>query len=125
MKYLVLVLFTVLVCATALFALDVGTASAGPCVGGPAACGQNSGLVPFHKDAIAASLIWGKHKDKKEDDDKTCPKMIIWMRPSEYKPKDYLNPTVGGVFSGFNPKYLERVQGGFGLGQLDRSGWSR
>lgn len=27
--------------------------------------------------------------------------------------------------SGFNPKYLELVQGGFGLGQLDRSGWSR
>jgi hypothetical protein len=51
--------------------------------------------------------------------------MIIWMRPSEYKPKDYLNPTVGGVFSGFNPKYLELVQGGFSLGMLDRSGWSR
>jgi hypothetical protein len=34
-----------------------------------------------------------------------------------------LNPTVGGVFSGFNQKYLELVQGGFGLGQLDRSGW--
>jgi hypothetical protein len=51
--------------------------------------------------------------------------MIIWMRPSEYKPKDYLNPTVGEVFSGFNPKYLELVQGGFNLGQLDRSGWSR
>jgi hypothetical protein len=51
--------------------------------------------------------------------------MLIFMRPSEYKSKDYLNPTVAGVFSGFNPKYLELVQGGFGLGQLDRSGWSR
>jgi hypothetical protein len=29
------------------------------------------------------------------------------------------------VFSGFNEKYLKLVQGGFGLGQLDRSGWSR
>ena len=121
MKYLVLILFTAFVGATSYFSLDVGTASAGPCVGGPEVCGQNSALVPFHKDAIMASLIWGK----KENDGKACPQMIIWMRPSEYKPKDYLNPTAGGVFSGFKPKYLERVQGGFGLGQLDRSGWSR
>jgi hypothetical protein len=96
---------------------EIGWASH-TCARGPAVCGQNSGLVPFHKDAIQAGLIWGKAKDQ-------CPKMLIWMRPSEYKPKDYLNPTVGGVFSGFNPKYLELVQGGFGLGQLDRSGWSR
>jgi galactose oxidase-like protein len=88
------------------------------CEGGPAVCGQNSGLVPFHKDAILASLLWAKAKAE-------CPKMLILMRPSEFKPKDYLNPTVGGIFSGFNPKYVERVQGGFGLGQLDRSGWSR
>jgi Domain of unknown function (DUF1929) len=93
-------------------------AFAAHCVGGPSVCGQNSGLVPFHKDAILASLIWANEKTE-------CPKMIIWMRPSEFKPKDYLNPTLGGVFSGFNPKYLELVQGGFGLGQLDRSGWSR
>jgi Domain of unknown function (DUF1929) len=51
--------------------------------------------------------------------------MLIWMRPSEFRPKDYLAPTVGGVFSGFNEKYIDLVQGGFGLGQLDRSGWSR
>ena len=88
------------------------------CAGGPSVCGQNSGLVPFHKDAILAGLIWPEGK-------RDCPKMLIAMRPSEYKPKDYLNPTVGGVFSGFNPKYLELVQGGFNLGQLDRSGWSR
>ena len=97
--------------------LGGGTASASHCVGGPQVCGQNAGLVPFHKDAIHASLIWTKKSE--------CPKMLIWMRPSEYKPKDYLNPTVNGVFSGFNAKYLELVQGGFGLGQLDRSGWSR
>lgn len=81
-------------------------------------CGQNSGLVPFHKDAIHASLIW-------ESSRATCPKMLITMRPSEYKPHHYLKPTVGGVFSGFNPTYIEIVQGGFGLGQLDESGWSR
>jgi len=87
------------------------------CVGGPQECGQNSGLVPFHKDAVHASLIWTNKSE--------CPKMLIWMRPSEFKPKDYLAPTVGGVFSGFNQIYIDTVQGGFGLGQLDRSGWSR
>jgi hypothetical protein len=102
-----------------LLSLDGGSASAShTCAGGPSVCGQNSGPVPFHKDAILAGLIWAGAKSE-------CPKMAIWMRPSEYKPKDYLNPTVGGVFSGFNEKYLKLVQGGFGLGQLDRSGWSR
>jgi hypothetical protein len=80
-------------------------------------CGQNSGLVPFHKDAIHASLIWTKQSE--------CPKLLIWMRPSEYKPRAYLNPTVNGVFSGFNQTYIKLVQGGFGLGMLDESGWSR
>jgi hypothetical protein len=51
--------------------------------------------------------------------------MLIWMRPSEYKPSFYLNPTQGGAFSGFNETYIDLVQGGFGLGQLDESGWSR
>ena len=107
------------------FSLNAGSAQAfHTCAGGTAVCGQNSGLVPFHKDAIMASLIWPQVQagtSGKAD----CPQMMIWMRPSEYKPKDYLNPTVGGVFSGFRQKYIERVQGGFGLGQLDRSGWSR
>jgi hypothetical protein len=102
-----------------LLSLDAGSASAShTCDAGPSVCGQNSGLVPFHKDAITASLMWANAKAQ-------CPTMLIFMRPSEFKPKDYLNPTVGGVFSGFNEKYIERVQGGFGLGQLDRSGWSR
>lgn len=82
----------------------------------PKICGEKSGLVPFHKDAIHASLYWKKNSE--------CPKMIILMRPSEYKPKDYLNPTVGGVFSGFNQMYLELVQAGVNLTQLDESGWS-
>jgi len=93
-------------------------ASASHTCSGPEACGQNSGLVPFVKDGIMASLIW-------PDAEAQCPKMMIWMRPAEFKPKDYLSPTVGGVFSGFNQKYLELVQGGFPLGMLDRSGWSR
>jgi hypothetical protein len=51
--------------------------------------------------------------------------MLIWMRPSEYKPSHYLSPTVGTAFSGFNETYIRLVQGGFSLGQLDESGWSR
>lgn len=114
-------------CLTAIFLGSFGaeTASAShTCASGPSVCGQNSGVIPFHKDAILASLIWPKYT-KGSDFKADCPKMIIWMRPSEYKPTDYLNPTVNGIFSGFNPKYLELVQGGFGLGMLDRSGWSR
>lgn len=98
----------------------VRTAEAAHTCGSPAdpqVCGRNSGLVPFHKDAIHASLIWTKQSQ--------CPQMLIWMRPSEYTPSAYLNPTVGGAFSGFNATYIDTVQGGFGLGQLDESGWSR
>ena len=118
MRHRVSILLAAFLAAIFVFSLDGGNASASHCAGGPSVCGQNSGLVPFHKDAILASLVWPNAKAD-------CPKMVIWMRPAEYKPKDYLNPTVGGVFSGFNPKYLELVQGGFGLGMLDRSGWSR
>jgi hypothetical protein len=35
----------------------------------PQICGRNSGLVPFHKDAIHASLIWTKQSQ--------CPQMLI------------------------------------------------
>src|SRR5213075_2331187 len=87
---------------------------------GPAVCGEKSGLVPVHKDFIHASLIW----NKKYSD---CPKMLVWMRPAEYKPKHYLSAPIPGsnVFPGFNQKYIDLVQGGFPLGQLDESGWSR
>jgi hypothetical protein len=91
---------------------------------GPEVCGQNSGLVPFHKDAITASLMWAKAKTQ-------CPKMLIFMRPSEFKPKDYLNrtqydPTGKPMYSGFNQKYIDLVQGGINLSAtLDESGWSR
>jgi hypothetical protein len=87
---------------------------------GPAVCGEKSGLIPVHKDFIHASLIW----NKKYSD---CPKMLVWMRPAEYKPKHYLSAPIPGsnVFPGFNQKYIDLVQGGFPLGQLDESGWSR
>jgi hypothetical protein len=97
--------------------LDGNRAAASDTCTGSLDCGLNSGLIPFHKDAIHASLIWTEESD--------CPKLLIFMRPSEYKPSDYLAPTEGGVFSGFNQTYLDLVQGGFSLGQLDRSGWSR
>ncbi len=100
---------------TILFAL----ASASHTCSSEKVCGKLSGLVPFHKDAIHASLVWSSARDQ-------CPKMLIWMRPSEYRPVDYVLPTnASGVFSGFNPIYIDVVQDGFPLGQLDRSGWSR
>ncbi|MGH8790154.1 MAG: galactose oxidase-like domain-containing protein [Cupriavidus necator] len=108
-------------CSFWLIATPVGTvlAADGCPAAGPAVCGEKSGLIPIHKDFIHTSLIWNKKYSE-------CPKMLIWMRPSEYKPKHYLNPPVqGGGFPGFNQKYIALVQGGFGLGQLDESGWSR
>ena len=45
---------------TLLVSLDGRAASADhTCAGGPAVCGQNSKLIPFHKDAIGATLLWG------------------------------------------------------------------
>jgi hypothetical protein len=114
-----------------LLSLDAGSTSAShTCAAGPSVCGQSSGLVHFKKDAIHATLIRnenGRYGDHKKGAGKeACPwRMLIFMRPSEYKPKDYLNPTVGGVFSEFNENYSNLVQRRFGLGQLDRSGWSR
>ena len=103
MRHRVSILLAAFLAAIFVFSLDDGRASAShTCAAGPSVCGQNSGLVPFHKDAILASLIWPNAKTG-------CPKMAIWMRPSEYKPKDYLNPTLGGVFSGFNPKSREAL----------------
>lgn len=106
-------------------------ASHTPCVGGPSVCGQNSGLVPFKKDAIGATLHWRDSSNSKWKAE--CPKMLIWMRPSEYKPNDYTLTGVDAngqpIFGGFNPNYLNLVQGvnqgGPNLGNLDQSGWSR
>ena len=84
-----------------------------------ATCGEISGLIPTHKDAVGSSLVWGTNWE--------CPKMLIWMRPSEYTPREFLNPPVGdgSTFPGFNQTYINLVQGSFNLGGLDRSGWSR
>lgn len=109
-------------CALWMITAPVGSASAadGCPDAAPAVCGEKSGLVPVHKDFIHATLIWNEKYSE-------CPKMLVWMRPAEYKPKDYLSPPIPGsnVFPGFNRKYIDLVQGGFGLGQLDESGWSR
>ncbi|WP_354685052.1 hypothetical protein [Cupriavidus necator] len=93
-------------CSAWLMTAPAGSAQAADCpAAGPAVCGENSGLVPVHKDFIHASLIWNQKYS-------TCPRMLIWMRPSEYKPKHYLNPPVpGGGFPGFNQKYIDLVQG--------------
>src|SRR5688572_16519776 len=96
---------------TLLVLLDGRSTSADhTCAGGPAVCGQNSKLIPFHKDAIGATLLWGA-SSKAGMKASECPEMLIWMRPAEYKPQDYLNPTVDGMFSGFNENYQNLVQG--------------
>ncbi|NEJ83795.1 hypothetical protein GR268_45920, partial [Rhizobium leguminosarum] len=47
----------------------------------PEVVGWLSGVIPFHKDAIATSLVWRRES--------MCPKLLMWMRPSEYRPQDY------------------------------------
>jgi len=83
-------------------------------------CGSKSGLVPAHKDFIHASLYWKQGESK-------CPTLLVWMRPSEFKPIDYVHREVNETTLApiFREDYLRRVQGGFPLGQLDESGWSR
>jgi hypothetical protein len=98
----------------------------------PAVCGQKSGLIKFPKDAIHSSLVWKKHAD--------CPKLLMWMRPSEYKPSDFIEPLppgmgFPGLGTGFRDSYLDFVQAryfdpntpkrGYNLSMLDESGWSR
>jgi len=61
-RTLALILNGVFLGGVLLVFLDGRPTSAAPCVGGPAVCGQNSGLVPFHKDAIGATLLWERRE---------------------------------------------------------------
>src|SRR4051812_7029539 len=53
--------------------------------GEPSQTGELSPLIPFHKDAIHASLLWDGRKAE----------LCFAMRPSEYRGTDLVDPAVG------------------------------
>ena len=78
--------------------------------------GELSSLIPFHKDAIHSSLVW---------DDRRDPWLCFWMRPSEYRGSDLVDPAVGALGTLRN-LFQQLVYGGFGFsGTLDASVQSR
>ena len=100
--------------------LGGGTAEAfHPVPNNPAAVGEIGPLIPFHKDAIHAVLVWtGVNRDK--------PKVCFWMRPAEYRGTDLvdplgLSPDLGDT-GGFIAAYQALVRGGSEFSdRLDRS----
>jgi hypothetical protein len=63
--------------------------SAHHCDGGETNCGELGPLIPFHKDAIHAALVWAGAQ--------RTPKICFWMRPTEYRGSDLVDPDVGPV----------------------------
>ena len=100
--------------------LGGGTAEAfHPVPSNPAAVGEIGPLIPFHKDAIHAVLVWtGMNRD--------TPKVCFWMRPAEYRGTDLVDP-LGlspdlGETGGFIAAYQALVRGGSEFSdRLDRS----
>lgn len=80
----------------------------------PAEVGELGPLIPFHKDAIHASLV------PNGDSFRLC----FWMRPAEYRGTDLVDPTVGALGT-LKPAFESLVYGGFrfsrGLFGLDES----
>jgi len=82
----------------------------------PEVVGWLSGIITLHKDAIATSLVWRREL--------MCPKLLMWMQPSKYWPRDYITPSMFSEgFPGFNPAFKTLVMGSFNLSRLDESGW--
>jgi hypothetical protein len=85
----------------------------------PSKVGRLGPLIPFHKDAIHAALVWtGLERD--------TPKVCYWMRPAEYRGTDLVDPNGqspdGGDTGGFIEDFMEYVRGGSEFSdRLDRS----
>lgn len=70
----------------------------------PTVVGQLGNLIPLHKDAIHAGLS----PDLK--------KICFWMRPSEYRGTDLVNPLApGGTPASLKPEFADYAYGGFGF----------
>ncbi|WP_437314857.1 galactose oxidase-like domain-containing protein [Sorangium sp. So ce385] len=73
-------------------------------------------LIPFHKDAVHAGFFW---------DPLGRPKILFWMRPSEYRGTDLADPTVEPIGE-LKESFRQIVYGGFRFSDtLERSVLSR
>jgi hypothetical protein len=95
----------VLGCAAA---VSLGSAPAFAVPDERASLGELSPLIPFHKDAIHASLV------PRGDSFDLC----FWMRPSEYRGSDVVDPTVGEMGT-LRPAFESLVYGGFRFSRGD------
>ena len=80
----------------------------------PAEVGKLGPLIPFHKDAIHAGVSWTGGS----------PKLCFWMRPSEYRGSDLIDPNLGTIGQ-LRRTFEQLVYGGFRAGTLDRSAATR
>ncbi len=73
--------------------------------GDPSQVGELGPLIPFHKDAIAATLLWNGDGS---------PKLYLWMKPAEYRGTDLVDPAIGALGE-LKPTFAKLVYGGFGF----------
>ena len=82
----------------------------------PSQVGELGPLIPFHKDAIGATLLWNGDGS---------PKLYLWMKPAEYRGTDLVDPAIGPLGE-LKPTFAKLVYGGFGFSStLDGSVRSR
>ncbi|WP_437809298.1 galactose oxidase-like domain-containing protein [Sorangium sp. So ce1078] len=93
---------------------DVQEAPSESCA--PSDTGALGPLIPMHKDAVHSGFFW---------DPLGRLKMLLWMRPSEYKGTDLADPTRGPIGE-LKESFREVVYGGFRFSDtLERSILSR
>lgn len=83
----------------------VSTTFASPMSDDPSEVGELGPLIPFHKDAIHATLVWTWEVN---------PKICFWMRPAEYRGSDVVNAKHGQLGE-LKPTFEQLVYGGFGF----------
>ncbi|WP_437935595.1 galactose oxidase-like domain-containing protein [Sorangium sp. So ce341] len=69
----------------------------------PSEKGALGPLIAFHKDAVHAGFFW---------DALGRPEILFWMRPSEYRGTDVVDPTIGPIGE-LKDSFREFVYGGF------------
>ncbi len=84
----------------------------GPVPSEPCEDGELGSLIPWHKDGIHLSLVWDAGRD---------PWLCFWMRPSEYRGTDLVDPVPDPVGM-LRDEFQEAVYGGRGFSTtLDHS----
>ena len=71
--------------------------------GDPSQVGELGPLIPFHKDAVHATLLWNGDR---------APRLYLWMRPSQFKGTDLVDPAIGELGE-LRPSFAKLVYGGF------------